>query len=73
MLLLFSTSKRALRYLSVVLVGLPTWFVMGILVTFSPEIGKALGKAVVAGVGLELARLASGHMRKRLGVKDEDE
>ena len=37
------------------------------------EIGKALGKAVVAGVGLELARLASGHMRKRLGVKDEDE
>lgn len=36
------------------------------------EIGKALGKAVVAGVGLELARLATGHMRKRLGVKDEE-
>lgn len=37
------------------------------------EIGKALGKAVVAGVGLELARIATGQMRKRLGVKDDDE
>lgn len=35
------------------------------------EIGKALGKAVIAGVGLELARVASGHVRKRFGPKDD--
>jgi MFS family permease len=42
-LALFANGRRALRYLCVVMVGLPTWFVMGILVTFSPEIGRALG------------------------------
>ncbi len=36
------------------------------------EVGKTLAKAVIAGVGVELARLASGHMRKRLGVKEEE-
>lgn len=36
------------------------------------DIGKTLAKAVIAGVGVELARLASGHMRKRLGVKEEE-
>jgi hypothetical protein len=35
------------------------------------EIGKALGKAVIAGVGLELARVASGHVKKRFGPKDD--
>ncbi len=43
--LLFSSGKRAIRYLSVVLIGIPTWFTMGILITFSPEIGKAIGLA----------------------------
>ncbi|OGQ12998.1 MAG: hypothetical protein A2138_23875 [Deltaproteobacteria bacterium RBG_16_71_12] len=36
------------------------------------EIVKALGKAVVAGVGVELARAASGHVQKRFGPKKED-
>lgn len=36
------------------------------------DIGKTLAKAVIAGVGVELARLASGQLRKKLGVKDED-
>jgi cell division protein FtsB len=36
------------------------------------DIGKTLAKAVIAGVGVELARLASGQMRKRLGVKEEE-
>lgn len=84
MLLLFSTPKRALRYLSLILVGLPTWFVMGILVTFSPEIGKALGletaptagRAVMfAYVGATLGDLVSGFLsqvlksrKKALGI-----
>lgn len=36
------------------------------------EIAKALGKAVIAGVGVELARVASGHVQRRFGVRQED-
>jgi MFS family permease len=42
-LMLFVRRERAVKYLSVILVGLPIWFVTSIPVTFSPEIGKALG------------------------------
>lgn len=34
------------------------------------EIGRTLGKAVLAGLGVELARLASLHLRKRLDPSD---
>ena len=34
------------------------------------EIGKALGKAVLTGLGLELARLSSERLRARFGIKD---
>ncbi len=37
------------------------------------EIGKALGKAVIAGVGLELARVATKAVRARFGDDDDDE
>ena len=37
------------------------------------EISKALAKAVVTGVGLELARVASQRVRRRLGVRDDEE
>ncbi|TAD99802.1 MAG: MFS transporter [Bacteroidetes bacterium] len=40
--MLFKNKKRLLRYLSCILAGLPTWYVIGILVTFSPEFGKVL-------------------------------
>jgi cell division protein FtsB len=36
------------------------------------EIGRTLGKAVLAGVGMELARLASLALRKRLDPTDEE-
>lgn len=42
-LMLFSSRRRAMRYLAVILVGVPIWYAVGILVTFSPEIGAALG------------------------------
>jgi putative MFS transporter len=41
-LCLFSNWKRFLKYLRCILIGLPNWFVIGILVAFSPEISKAL-------------------------------
>jgi hypothetical protein len=37
------------------------------------DIGRTLGKAVIAGVGLELARLASLALRRRLDPSEEDE
>jgi predicted MFS family arabinose efflux permease len=66
---LFASAARARRYLSVVLVGLPIWYVVGILITFAPELGAAVGvspppraaRAVLfAYLGLTAGDLASG-------------
>ncbi|MBL8933928.1 MAG: MFS transporter [Archangium sp.] len=35
--------ERGLRFLRVIVVGMPIWFVAGVLFVFSPEIGLALG------------------------------
>jgi MFS family permease len=40
---LFTNKDRLFRYLKCIGIGLPTWFVIGILATFSNEFGKALG------------------------------
>jgi len=54
---LFSTRDRGVRYLSCVLIGVPIWFVIGILITFAPEITKDLGSTgvVSAGTGILFA------------------
>jgi MFS family permease len=76
--LLFGSGKRALRYAAVVLVALPIWFVIGVLVTFAPELGSALGlspapsapRAVLAYyVGLTLGDLSSGALSQRWGSR----
>lgn len=36
------TKGRFLKYIRCIVIGLPLWFVVGILITFSPEFGKAL-------------------------------
>lgn len=41
--MLFNNRRRFVKYLKCILIGLPIWFVVGILITFSPEFGKALG------------------------------
>ena len=43
MLMLFNSWGRFSKYLCCILIGAPLWFVVGILVTQSPEFGKALG------------------------------
>ena len=43
--MLFNNRKRFVKYLTSILIGMPIWFVTGILITFSPEIGKAMGLA----------------------------
>lgn len=41
--MLFSNADRLKRYICGILIGLPTWFVIGVLVTFSSEFGKHFG------------------------------
>lgn len=41
--MLFNQWGRFKKYVCCILIGLPTWYVIGVLVTFSPEIGRALG------------------------------
>jgi MFS family permease len=56
-LALFSNRKLFVRYMRCILIGLPTWFVVGVLVTFSPEFANALGVkgAVIAGTSVMYA------------------
>jgi MFS family permease len=39
---LFTNGKRLLKYLRCILIGVPLWFVVGVLITLSPEFGKVL-------------------------------
>ena len=39
---LFTNWQRFLKYIRCILIGLPNWFAIGVLITFSPEIAKAL-------------------------------
>ena len=43
--MLFNNKKRFFKYLTSIIIGMPIWFVVGILITFSPEMGKAMGIA----------------------------
>lgn len=68
-LVLFSKRELFLKYLAVILVGVPLWFMVGILLTFTPEFAKdfamsdlpTAGKAVMFGyLGLSIGDIASG-------------
>jgi putative MFS transporter len=39
----FNNGKRLRKYLSSIFIGLPTWYVIGILVSFSKEFGEKMG------------------------------
>ncbi len=68
---LFTSRRRFLRYLNSILIGVPSWFVVGVLITFSPEFARAFGITgpVSAGnsvmycyLGLVLGDFASGFL-----------
>ena len=40
---LFKNRKKFIKYISSIFVGIPVWFTIGVLVTFSKEFGEALG------------------------------
>lgn len=50
-LMLFNNAGRFKKYLCCILIGLPLWFVVGVLITFSPEFGKALNATGVLNAG----------------------
>lgn len=53
-LMLFTKWSRFKKYLNCTIIALPVWFVVGILITFAPEFGKALGatEPLSAGKGI---------------------
>jgi MFS transporter, putative metabolite:H+ symporter len=75
MLALFTDRKRFFRYLNSILIGVPIWFVVAILITFSPEFARAFGTTgpVSAGnavmycyLGLVFGDLTSGLLSQAL-------
>lgn len=76
--MIFTTWKRFKRYLATVLIGCPIWFVIGILVTFAPEITKTLEAKgeihasiaiMCAYSGLMIGDLASGFLSQWIGSR----
>ncbi len=72
---LFNQAERFKKFMGCIFIGLPIWFVIGILVTFSPEFAKALGitDGIVAGdavmysyIGLAVGDMASGFISQAL-------
>ena len=66
---LFTQFDFLKKYLSCILIGVPIWFVIGIIVTFAPELGKEIGiigdlsagKAIMwTYVGLSIGDIGSG-------------
>ncbi len=69
--LLFKSRTNLVKYAAVILIGVPIWYVVGILLTFTPEFGRewgmteipTAGKAVMFGyLGLAIGDFASGLM-----------
>jgi len=74
-LALFTTWKRFSKYISSILIGIPIWFVTGVLILFSPEFGQALGVTepvnagkcvMLAFAGQVLGDLVSGYLSQVL-------
>jgi MFS family permease len=77
-LMLFTSWDRFSRYMNCILVGLPIWYSLAILVTFSPEISKVLGvtEAIIAGTsvfwfycGITLGSVANGLFSQFVGSR----
>jgi MFS transporter, putative metabolite:H+ symporter len=72
---LFTDGKKFLKYVRCILIGLPNWFAIGILITFSPELAKALqikGEVTAAHsiafayLGITFGGFASGFLSQQL-------
>lgn len=68
-LMIFTSKERVVRYLSCISIAVPVWFIVGVLMIFSPELGKALGlsgdiksptTALCWTIGITLGDIGSG-------------
>lgn len=75
---LFSNRSTFVRYMGCILIGLPIWYVAGILVTFSPELASAIGipGKILAGdavmfcyMGLAVGDFSSGFISQKIGSR----
>jgi MFS family permease len=75
---LFTKRARFVKFMGCIFIGLPLWYVIGILITFSPEFAKVLGinGVIVAGdavmfgyIGLAVGDLASGISSQLVGSR----
>jgi putative MFS transporter len=75
---LFRKRSRLIKYLGCILIGLPIWYVAGILITFSPEFAKALSITgnIIAGdavmfsyLGLTAGDFSSGFISQKIGSR----
>jgi MFS family permease len=57
---LFSNGKRLMKYLRIIVIGIPTWFVVAILITLSPEFGDILGVKGTVNAGAAVAYCYGG-------------
>jgi MFS transporter, putative metabolite:H+ symporter len=72
---IFGNKTRLIKFLGCIFIGLPIWYAIGILVTFSPEFAKALNISgtIVAGdavmysyLGLAAGDLSSGFISQKI-------
>jgi MFS transporter, putative metabolite:H+ symporter len=72
---LFQNRSRFIRFIGCIFIGLPIWYAIGILITFSPEFAKALqingtvsaGDAVMFSyLGLAAGDLSSGFLSQKM-------
>jgi MFS family permease len=74
LLMFFNNRERFKKYASSILIGLPTWYVIGVLVTFSDQFGKEFsienvspGKAIMfAYVGISIGDITIGFVSQWL-------
>lgn len=71
---LFKTRPRLIRYLRCICIGVPFWYVVGILITFAPELAKSMGVTqeinaatcvMLCYAGLVLGDVASGLLSQK--------
>ena len=71
----FTNKQRFLKYINCILIGLPTWYVIGVLVTFSDQFAKSMGiiepvdpgKGIMfAYIGISLGDMAIGFVSQAL-------
>jgi hypothetical protein len=76
-LMLFTNRDRLFRYIKAVVIGLPVWYVIGVLITFSDKFGREFGisgidpgkaimyQYVAIGIGVMSAGLLSNYLKSR--------